>query len=142
MAFKLRLQIFFLILTVLPLLVGGWMIQRTVVESRRSSIDQRLAGGVGTLGTQYGAVLDAGRRQLQTLPRNSQLQKALVEGDDVTVRRLADLAAGGGLEITVRDPGGALITGRAPQGARRIGTTQIGGDPSLATVTAYADIGA
>ena len=56
MAFKLRLQIFFLILTVLPLLVGGWMIQRTVVESRRSSIDQRLAGGVGALGSQYASV--------------------------------------------------------------------------------------
>ena len=79
MAFKLRLQIFFLILTVLPLLVGGWMIQRTVIESHKSSIDQRLATGVGTLGTQYAAVLANGRRALDTVPNNGQLQRALVE---------------------------------------------------------------
>jgi len=79
MAFKLRLQIFFLILTVVPLLVGGWMIQRTVVESRRSSIDQQLASGVGTLGTQYAGALTSGRRALTTLPGSLQLQRAIDE---------------------------------------------------------------
>jgi hypothetical protein len=81
LAFKLRLQIFFVILTVLPLLVGGWMIQRTVVESRRSSIDQRLAAGVRTLGTQYSTVLDASDTALNALPNNSQLQQAVVDKD-------------------------------------------------------------
>ena len=94
MAFKLRLQIFFLILTVLPLLVGGWMIQRTVVASKRSSIDQRLASGVGTLGTEYAALLKAGRDELANLPHNIEMQKAIVTNDrpmviDSVAKRLA-----------------------------------------------------
>ncbi|MDX6598299.1 MAG: hypothetical protein QOE87_2186 [Gaiellales bacterium] len=140
MAFKLRLQIFFLILTVLPLLVGGWMIQRTVVESRRSSVDQRLAGGVGTLGAQYASVLESGRRELQTLPRNGQLQTAIANKDYPTVRRLVDLAQGGGLQITVKDSAGRRIAGRPSDTARPIGETAIGKNPRLATVTASADV--
>ena len=105
MAFKLRLQIFFLILTVLPLLVGGWMIQRTVVESRRSSIDQRLAGGVGTLGAQYAARSRLREARAQTLPRNTELQQAIVDKNVAKVRRLADIAAGDGLRITVQGRG-------------------------------------
>ena len=53
------------------------MIQRTVIESRRSSIDQRLAGGVGTLGAQYAAVLFSGGRLLRTFPNSGELMRAL-----------------------------------------------------------------
>jgi diguanylate cyclase (GGDEF)-like protein len=139
MAFKLRLQIFFLILTVLPLLVGGWMIQRTVVESRRSSVDQRLAGGVGTLGAQYAGTLVSGRRILATLPRNGQLQTAIDRKDYPTVSKLVDIAGGDGLRITVEDRTGKLIAGSRPETARAIDKTKIGTNPVLATVTAYAD---
>jgi diguanylate cyclase (GGDEF)-like protein len=139
MAFKLRLQIFFLILTVLPLLVGGWMIQRTVVESRRSSVDQRLAGGVGTLGAQYAGTLVSGRRILATLPRNGQLQTAIDRKDYPTVSKLVDIAGGDGLRITVEDRTGKLIAGSRPETARAIDKTEIGTNPVLATVTAYAD---
>ena len=141
MAFKLRLQIFFLILTVLPLLVGGWMIQRTVVESRRSSIDQRLASGVGALGSQYAAVLVSGKRELQTLPRNGQLQTAIVKKDLGTVQRLAELASGGGLLIGVQDKNEKWITEPPQVGAREIGSgTQIGNPTAVAYVRAYADV--
>ena len=94
MAFKLRLQIFFLILTVVPLLVGGWMIQRTVIESHRTSIDQRLATGVGTLGAQYAAVLAVGRRALDAVPSNGQLQTALVNKDSRRWSQIAEDASG------------------------------------------------
>ena len=40
------------------------MIQRTVIESHRTSIDQQLATGVGTLGAQYASVLGAGEHAL------------------------------------------------------------------------------
>src|SRR4029077_6574782 len=89
MAFKLRLQIFFLILTVVPLLVGGWMIQRTVIDSKRSAVDQRLATGVGTLGTQYAGVLAAGRRALATVPQERPLQRAIVDQDNKTIASIA-----------------------------------------------------
>jgi diguanylate cyclase (GGDEF)-like protein len=141
MAFKLRLQIFFLILTVLPLLVGGWMIQRTVVESRRSSIDQRLASGVGTLGAQYAAVLTSGRRELETLARNSQLQRAIVDNDVQTVRKLTEIASGDGLRFTVQDGGDRWLAGKPPVGAREIGHRTIGTQPPT-TVRAFADVGA
>jgi diguanylate cyclase (GGDEF)-like protein len=140
MAFKLRLQIFFLILTVLPLLVGGWMIQRTVVESRRSSVDQRLAGGVGTLGAQYASVLASGRRELETLPRNGQLQAAIASKDYPTVRRLVDLAQGGGLRIVVTDASGKRIAGTPSETARPIGKKKIGTNEVLATVETSADV--
>jgi diguanylate cyclase (GGDEF)-like protein len=116
------------------------MIQRTVVESRRSSVDQRLAGGVGTLGAQYASVLESGRRELQTLPRNGQLQTAIANKDYPTVRRLVDLAQGGGLQITVKDAAGRRIAGRPSDTARPIGETAIGKNPRLATVTASADV--
>jgi diguanylate cyclase (GGDEF)-like protein len=116
------------------------MIQRTVVESRRSSVDQRLAGGVGTLGAQYASVLESGRRELQTLPRNGQLQTAIANKDYPTVRRLVDLAQGGGLQITVKDSAGRRIAGRPSDTARPIGETAIGKNPRLATVTASADV--
>src|ERR1700742_3027642 len=114
MAFKLRLQIFFLILTVLPLLVGGWMIQRTVIESRRSSIDQRLATGVGTLGAQYASVLGLATTALDQLPKSADLQKAIVQNASTAKRRadvsrIAKQAAGDGVEITV-EQGGTLLT--------------------------------
>ena len=141
MAFKLRLQIFFLILTVLPLLVGGWMIQRTVVESRRSSIDQSLKGGVGTLGAQYAAVLVSGKRVLATLPSNEELQKAIADKDyDAVEERAAIGGPGDVLRITVRDASGKLIAGEPPPNARPIGrSVRIG---ELAAVAAYADISA
>jgi hypothetical protein len=139
MAFKLRLQIFFLILTVLPLLVGGWMIQRTVVASKRSSIDQRLASGVGTLGTEYAALLKSGRDELASLPNNVEMQKAIVTNDRPTVKRLADLASRGGLVITVADRNGKLMTSQQPPGVPEIGTAITIGRPRVATVRAFAD---
>ncbi len=140
MAFKLRLQIFFLILTVLPLLVGGWMIQRTVVESRRSSVDQRLANGVRTLGSQYASVLESGESVLKTLPRNTELQQAIAEKDLAKVRLLADIVPGAVLRITVKNASGEPIAGAPPANGRLIDTVRIGPDSLLATVAAYVDI--
>ena len=85
MAFKLRLQIFFVILTVVPLLVGGWIIQRTVLESRKSSIDQRLASGVGTLGAQYAALENAGVDALKDVKGNEDLNAALLNKNKAAV---------------------------------------------------------
>ncbi len=117
------------------------MIQRTVVQSRRSSIDQRLAGGVGTLGAQYAAVLSSGKRELVSLPRDPQMQKALVDGDKATVRKLAELASQSGLRITVNDAAGTLLTSPRPLPSRKIGQVQIGRPVKVATMRAYVDSG-
>ena len=139
LAFKLRLQIFFVILTVLPLLVGGWMIQRTVVETHASSIDQRLAAGVGTLGAQYSAVLNSSSTALNGLAHNTELQRAIVSGRKGSVRKLAALTSTGGLLITIADGRNRLMTQRPTPGAIPIGSTRIG-KPAIAIVRAYADV--
>ncbi len=115
------------------------MIQRTVIESRRASIDQRLAGGVGTLGAEYAAVVGSGRNSLATLPSSGQLQAALVDKDIPTVRKLAALASSGGLFIAIVDAKGKQLTDKAPVGSRKIDSRMIG-KPLVATVTAYADV--
>ena len=144
MAFKLRLQIFFVILTVVPLLVGGWIIQRTVLASHRSSIDQRLASGVGTLGAQYSAVVSSGVAELKDVRDNSDLQAAIVGNDSRAVRRYARIASRGDLVVTVEDGNGKLLTPPKPVGASQIGPGQQiqSGPDKIATVRAYADTSA
>src|SRR4051794_20738791 len=140
MAFKLRLQIFFLILTVLPLLVGGWMIQRTVIESERSSIDHRLASGVGNLGAQYGSILGQATTALQQVPKSQELQKAIVEDGGVATRkadvtRVVKQASADGVQITVQQ-GKTLLTPAADDGSQRVGERVVGTKPPT-TVTVY-----
>jgi diguanylate cyclase (GGDEF)-like protein len=120
------------------------MIQRTVIESRKSSIDQRLAGGVGTLGAQYAAVLFSGERLLRTFPGSSELLRALGADDTEKVGKLAELASGAGLQVTVEDADGKLLTAEPRAGARKIGATQqIGSDDGPHwLVRAYADTAA
>ena len=43
MAFKYRLQIFFVILTILPLLAAGWAISGISGKNRTNRVDQQLA---------------------------------------------------------------------------------------------------
>ena len=116
------------------------MIQRTVIDSHRSTIDQQLATGVGTLGAQYASVLASGRRALANVPKSEQLQKAIVTGDKATVAQVAEQQSGPGLRVTV-EQGGKLLTPPAPPGSRDIGPPQrIATDP-ISTVHAYADAG-
>jgi diguanylate cyclase (GGDEF)-like protein len=116
------------------------MIQRTVIDSHRSTIDQQLATGVGTLGAQYASVLASGRRALANVPKSEQLQKAIVTGDKATVAQVAEQQSGPGLRVTV-EQGGKLLTPPAPAGSRDIGPPQrIATDP-VSTVHAYADAG-
>ena len=116
------------------------MIQRTVIDSHRSTIDQQLATGVGTLGAQYASVLASGRRALANVPKSEQLQKAIVTGDKATVAQVAQQQSAPGLRVTV-EQGGKLLTPPAPPGSREIGPPQqIATDP-ISTVHAYADAG-
>ena len=86
------------------------MIQRTVIDSRKSAVDQQLATGVGTLGTQYAGVLAAGNRALDTVPNNDQLQRAIIDDDRKRVKEIASAASGGGLLVTVEDPNGKVLS--------------------------------
>jgi diguanylate cyclase (GGDEF)-like protein len=105
------------------------MIQRTVIESRRSSIDQRLATGVGTLGAQYASILGLANTALEQVPRSQELQKAIVQNASLTAKR-ADVtrvtrrASADGVEITV-DQGKDALTAPADDGSQPIGSQPI-----------------
>ncbi len=94
------------------------MIQRTVIESHRSSIDQRLAAGVGTLGAQYRPSWRRRARARRRCRSNVQLQRAIADKRHGAVRKLAELASGGGLQITVADGSGKLLTAPRRPGTR------------------------
>jgi diguanylate cyclase (GGDEF)-like protein len=118
------------------------MIQRTVVESRRSAIDQQLAAGVGTLGAQYSSVLSSSNTALRGLANNTQLQRAILANEKSVVRKLAALTSNGGLFITIARGNASLLTQKPPPGAVPIGSTRIGKPPAppIAVVKAYADV--
>jgi diguanylate cyclase (GGDEF)-like protein len=116
------------------------MIQRTVIQSHRSGIDHRLAAGVGTLGAQYSAVLGSSDTASTGLAHNVDLQRAIAAKQKGAVRHLAEIASNGGLQITIADGDGTLLTADHRPGAEKIQSTRIG-KPALATVNAYADIG-
>jgi diguanylate cyclase (GGDEF)-like protein len=117
------------------------MIQRTVVESRKTTIDQRLAAGVGTLGAQYAAVVTAGRNVLRDVANNTDLQRAIATKDVSAVRKFAKDASRGELTVTVKDGAGKLLTSPAPVGASPVGPGRklTAGSKTIATVQAYAD---
>src|SRR6185295_1629673 len=96
----------------------------------------------GTLGSQYAAVLANGRRALDTVPNNGQLQKALVEKNHAEVAAIAEDASGGGLRITVKDPAGKYLTPVPNEDLQPIGTPRaIGSNPTIASVAAWVDPG-
>jgi diguanylate cyclase (GGDEF)-like protein len=117
------------------------MIQRTVVESRKTTIDQRLAAGVGTLGAQYAAVVTSGRNVLRDVATNTDLQRAIAIKDLSAVRKFAKDASRGELTVTVKDGAGKLLTSPAPVGASPVGPGRKlkSGSKTIATVQAYAD---
>jgi diguanylate cyclase (GGDEF)-like protein len=116
------------------------MIQRTVIETHASSIDQRLAVGVGTLGAQYSAVLNSASTALNGLANNSELQRAIVGGRKGSVRRLTALTSTGGLLITIADGRNRLMTQKPTPGAIPIKSIRIGKPEAIAIVRAYADV--
>jgi diguanylate cyclase (GGDEF)-like protein len=115
------------------------MIQRTVIESNKSSTDHRLATGVGTLGAQYASILDLATTALNRLPLSSDLQAAIVLKQPKDVARIARQASAAGVQITV-EQGGTLLTPKQDDGALSVGSRQIKTKP-ISTVSVYVDTG-
>jgi diguanylate cyclase (GGDEF)-like protein len=116
------------------------MIQRTVIESERSSIDHRLATGVGNLAAQYGSILGQATTALQQVPRSQELQKAVIENAGAATRkadvsRVVKQASADGVQITVAQ-GKTLLTPAADDGSQRIGDRIVKTSPPT-TVTVY-----
>ncbi len=116
------------------------MIQRTVIESERSSIDHQLATGVGNLAAQYGSILGQATTALQQVPHSEELQKAIVENAGAATRkadasRVVKQASADGVQITV-EQGKTLLTPAADDGSQTIGDRIVKTSPPT-TVTVY-----
>src|SRR5690242_4348179 len=85
MPFKYRLQVFFLILTILPLLLAGWIIQGVSARNQENQIDARLSTTLAAASRTYTSVVDQARGALRILASQPDVQAALRAGN---VKRL------------------------------------------------------
>ncbi len=118
MAFKYRLHLFFVILTILPLLVAGWVIQGIAIDGRFASADRRLSTALERAGDRYQTVSTDGTRLLQRITRDPDLLKAVATSSRVRASGIVEKAKGdealSGLSVSITDFKGRRIAGEAP----------------------------
>ena len=118
MAFKYRLHLFFVILTILPLLVAGWVIQGIAIDGRFASADRRLSTALERAGDRYQTVSTDGTRLLQRITRDPDLLKAVATASRVRASGIVEKAKGdeplSGLSVSITDFKGRRIAGEAP----------------------------
>src|SRR4051795_7116229 len=116
MPFKYRLHVFFLILTILPLLLAGWVIQGVSGRNQENQVDGRLITTLAGASRTYTSVVDQARMSLILLARQPGFQRAVLAGhkNDVgaALDRLTDLVPS--LTVEARDGRGNVLAGRLP----------------------------
>ena len=117
MAFKYRLHLFFVILTILPLLVAGWVIQGIAIDGRFASADRRLSTALEIAGDRYQRATLDGTQLLQRIARDRDLPKAVATSSSVLATAIVDRAERGeqlsGLSVLITDSKGRRIAGNA-----------------------------
>src|SRR5689334_24918297 len=78
MPFKYRLHVFFLILTILPLLLAGWIIQGVSGRNQENQVDSRLITTLAGASRTYTSVVDRGHTALVILAKQPGIQDAVV----------------------------------------------------------------
>jgi len=78
MPFKYRLLLFFLILTILPLLLAGWVIQGVSGRNQENQVDSRLITTLAGASRTYTSVVGEGHSALEILARQPGVQAALL----------------------------------------------------------------
>jgi diguanylate cyclase (GGDEF)-like protein len=82
MAFKYRLQIFFVILTILPLLAAGWAISGISAKNRTNRTDQQLAITLSVAEVNWAQDKTAAQTTALQLARSSQVQQLLANPNE------------------------------------------------------------
>src|ERR1700710_2242638 len=91
MAFKYRLQIFFVILTILPLLAAGWAISGISAKNRTNRTDQQLAITLSAAEVSYAQDKSAARTVAWQLARTAEVQRLLANPGTVNNGQLGQL---------------------------------------------------
>jgi diguanylate cyclase (GGDEF)-like protein len=114
-SFKLKLVLYFLLLSLLPLLAAFIGFSALTERSERRVADARLEAGLRAALSVYGAELDAAEERADDLARQPAFQRALSIGDVDRLRALLHGQPG----LTVSSPSGVSVGRGLPNAARR-----------------------
>jgi diguanylate cyclase (GGDEF)-like protein len=118
MAFKYRLQIFFVILTILPLLAAGWAISGISAKNRTNRTDQQLANTLSAAEVQWAQDTSAARTMAVQLAQTQQVQQFLETPNAANNEQLDKLlgasSSGTSFRLAAYGPKGNRIAGIVP----------------------------
>jgi diguanylate cyclase (GGDEF)-like protein len=126
-SFKVKLVVYFLLLSLLPLAAAFWGFSTVAARSETRRVDARLQAGLRATLATYQEELRAADSAAQRLARNPQFQRALLKRDRVTLTRLLR----GQPYLAAEASGGFHVGRRYPRAARRevavVGSAGLGG---------------
>jgi diguanylate cyclase (GGDEF)-like protein len=114
MPFKYRLHVFFLILTILPLLLAGWIIQGVSGRNQENQVDSRLITTLAGASRTYTSVVDGARQGLILLAQRPDLQRALLDKDKQALAATLGRFNVADLSVEAVDPKGNVLAGSLP----------------------------
>jgi diguanylate cyclase (GGDEF)-like protein len=118
MAFKYRLQIFFVILTILPLLAAGWAISGISAKNRTNRTDQQLATTLSAAEVSYAqdhTAADITAKEFASSLDVQQLLRTTTFVGKGTLGNLMETATdGANFRLTAYDRSGKLLAGTPP----------------------------
>ena len=130
MPFKYRLHVFFLILTILPLLLAGWVIQGISGRNQENQVDGRLITTLAGASRTYTSVVDRARSSLVFLAKQPAFQRAVLNGNKKAVGdavdRLQTSVDVPSLNVEVLDGKGNVLSGQLPPVAGEDITVSLG----------------
>jgi diguanylate cyclase (GGDEF)-like protein len=109
-SFKVKLVVYFLLLSLLPLAAAFWGFSTVAARSETRRVDARLQAGLRATLATYQDELVAADAAAARLARNPAFQRALVEHDRATLLRMLrgrphlSVEAAGGFRVGKRDP--------------------------------------
>ena len=135
MAFKYRLQIFFVILTILPLLAAGWAISGISAKNRTNRTDQQLAITLSAAEVSWAQDKTAATTMATQLASTSQIQNLLANpshANNTSLGKLLTAAqAGANFRLAAFGADGTQIAGIVPQQPAFRVKTSVAGSGSI-----------
>jgi diguanylate cyclase (GGDEF)-like protein len=136
MAFKYRLQIFFVILTILPLLAAGWAISGISGKNRTNRSDQQLAISLSSAEVSFASDQAAAQATVKQIATRGDVQSAL-ENAQVAVNAkqlgaiLNDAAANQPFQLAAVDASGNQVANTLPTDQLFRESVKVAGSGSL-----------
>jgi diguanylate cyclase (GGDEF)-like protein len=111
MSFKLKLVVYFLLVSLLPLGAAGWGLHAVAARSETRRVDVRLEAGMRAVLAAYKDELSAAGRRANALAVDAAFQRALQQGDRRTLSRRLARARGVRLDTSSYSLGSARLIG-------------------------------